>query len=109
MRDSCEASETLRLRGRRSRRRSARSTSWVAGGAARNALQRSYNRLVSAPASADDVVEIRLLGPFEVVRNGSAVGLGTRKQRAALQRPHNRTPIGEPGTAAGLGYNRANP
>ena len=39
---------------------------------------------MSAPASADDVVEIRLLGPFEVVRNGSAVGLGTRKQRAVL-------------------------
>ena len=35
-------------------------------------------------ADPEDAVEIRLLGPFEVVRNGSAIGLGTRKQRAVL-------------------------
>jgi DNA-binding SARP family transcriptional activator len=39
---------------------------------------------VSAVSDQDDAVEIRLLGPFEVVRNGSTVQLGTRKQRAVL-------------------------
>ena len=53
-------------------------------GQGRNAPQPSYNRLVSTPADREDAVEIRLLGPFEVVRNGSAIGLGTRKQRAVL-------------------------
>ena len=39
---------------------------------------------MSAVSDQDDAVEIRLLGPFEVVRNGSTVQLGTRKQRAVL-------------------------
>ena len=39
---------------------------------------------MSAPADREDSAEIRLLGPFDVVRNGWSVALGTRKQRAVL-------------------------
>jgi YVTN family beta-propeller protein len=39
---------------------------------------------VSALADRKDSAEIRLLGPFDVVRNGWSVALGTRKQRAVL-------------------------
>jgi DNA-binding SARP family transcriptional activator/DNA-binding beta-propeller fold protein YncE len=39
---------------------------------------------VAVRADPPDAVEIRLLGSFEVVRNGSRIALGTRKQRAVL-------------------------